>query len=164
MRTSKVHGFYSLMIARRSYEYKATSSQPDLTLGGQATFWLSVELLKARGHRGGSHQCLPHPSVQPCIPASLHLSTAPSWPHSRSPCQVCLHRYDRKQNVSILPVCVRRVGSFFPSVVFISKHFRAFFKSLMSSRVSLWFWAPVVVAEKVFIKKILTKHVCQFCI
>lgn len=90
VRTSKVHSLSSLMIARGSYEYKATSSHCDLTLGGQAAFWVSVELLKARGHIGGGHQCLLHPSVQPCIPASLHLSTASSWPHSRSHRQVCL--------------------------------------------------------------------------
>lgn len=42
-------------------------------------------------------------------PASLHLSPAPSWPHGRSPVQVCLQKHTRKQSISTLPVCMRTV-------------------------------------------------------
>lgn len=114
VRTSKVHGLYSLMIAHRSYKYKATSSHSDPTTGGAGSILGLCGVIKGqRTPAGYGHQCLPHPSVQPCIPASLHLSTAPSWPHSRSPSQVCLQGYVRKQNISTRPVCARTVGTFF---------------------------------------------------
>lgn len=85
VRTSKVHSLYSLMIARGSYEYKATSSHCDLTLGGQAAFWVSVELLKARGHIGGGAPvsatsfCT---ALHPCIPPPFHSFFLASQPLS----------------------------------------------------------------------------------
>lgn len=145
------------MIARGSYEYKATSSHCDLTLGGQAAFWVSVELLKARGHIGGGHQCLLHPSVQPCIPASLHLSTASSWPHRRSHRQVCLQICQETEQYHTS--CLHEDRGQPPSPVFISKHFRIFFKSPMTSLVGLWVWAPAAPeARKKALVRDLTKH------
>lgn len=83
VRTSKVHGLHSLMIACRSYKYKATSSHCDPTIGGQAAFWVSVELLKARGH-GGVQPPVSVTSfcaaLHPCIPPPFHSSFLASQP------------------------------------------------------------------------------------
>lgn len=84
VRTSKVHSLYSLMIARGSYEYKATSSHYDLTPGGQAAFWVSVELLKARGHFGGAPVSATSfcTAMHPCIPPPFHSFFLASQPVS----------------------------------------------------------------------------------
>lgn len=111
VRTSKVHSLYSLMIARGSYEYKATSSHCDLTLGGQAAFWVSVELLKARGHIGGGGTSVCY--ILLYSPASLHPSTFPQLLPGLTAALIarCACRYVRKQNSTTLPVCMRTGGS-----------------------------------------------------
>lgn len=54
---------------------------------GQSGSQASVELLKARGDQA-TVSPLPATSFS-LAPSSLHLSPAPSWPHGRSPVQVC---------------------------------------------------------------------------
>lgn len=72
-------------------------------------------------------------------PASLHLSPAPSWPHGRSPVQVCPQKHTRKQNISTLPVCMRTVGTLvFLLTALYSTHFKtfpSFFKGRLLSSV-----------------------------
>lgn len=79
---------------------------------GQAGSRASVELLKARGDRGGdSITSVCH--ILLLSPVSLYRPPplpALSWPHGRSPDQVCLQKHTRKQNISMFPVCMQTVS------------------------------------------------------
>lgn len=84
----------------------------------------SAELLKARADRRTVSPLSVTSFSTPLWPP-LHLSPVPSWPHGRSPVQVCSQTYTRKQNISTLPFCMQAVGtsSSLSSAVLISKCF-----------------------------------------
>lgn len=75
---------------------------------GQAGSRASVELLKARGDRGVGGTVSPVSATSSS--SGLCRATGPpslpalSWPHGRSPDQVCLQKHTRKQNISMFPV------------------------------------------------------------
>lgn len=114
------------MIVRRRYKYKATSSHCDPTTGAQAAFWVSVELLKARGYRGGMATSVCH--ILLCSPASLRPSTFPQLLPglTAAPLARCACR-DMSGNRTfphVLSAWGQLAFFFPPSTVFISKHFR----------------------------------------
>lgn len=101
-----------------------------------------------RGQRGGQyHQCLPHPPPQPCVAPPPPPLPALSWPHGRSPDQVCLQKHTRKQNISMFPVCMQTVSgnigplplqNSFPSSFFFYRTFACKMISFNLSPIILW--------------------------
>lgn len=97
------------MIARGSYEYKATSSHYDLTPGGAGGVLGLCGVIKGqRTLRGGTSVCY----ILLYSPASLHPSTFPQLLPGLTAALFarCACRYVRKQNSTTLPVCMRTGG------------------------------------------------------